>query len=83
MDTDEVLVIQNRVLVLTGRINEFDGKILTLVSSILTEVVLDSRVVGIDKVAVDVLYRQRAFACGDVVVVVSWVSLGSIICRIE
>ena len=63
MDPDEMLAIKYRILVLSGRINDLDRKVLVLVPDNFGECVLYRRVVRVDKVAINILNRQGALAC--------------------
>ena len=63
MYPDEVLAVEDGVLVLPRRIDDLDRKVMVLIANHLAESVLDGGVVGIDEVAVDILYSERALAC--------------------
>ena len=63
MDSDAVLALQNTVLVLSSCINNLGREILAFVFDHCAKGVLDGRVVGFDKVVLDVLDSQRGFAC--------------------
>lgn len=62
MDPNKVLAVQNRVLVLAGRIDDLQPKVLVPISNHFAECVFDRGVVGIDEMAVDVLDCEGAFA---------------------
>jgi hypothetical protein len=66
MYANEVLAIEDRVLILAGRINNLYRKILVLVPNDFAERILDGRIVGVDEVAVDELDCQRAFAYSSI-----------------
>ena len=55
MDANEVLAIEDRVLILPGRINDLYREVLVFVPDDFAEGVLDGRVVRVDEVAVDEL----------------------------
>ena len=55
MYANEVLAVQDGVLVLARRIDDLSSKVLIPVAYDFAEGVLDSGVIGIDKVAIDVL----------------------------
>lgn len=55
MNADEVLGVENAVLVLASSVDHLYGEVMVAVADNLAESVLDGRVVGIDKVAVDIL----------------------------
>ena len=59
MYPDEMFRVEDAVLVLARCINNFGGKILSLVPDRLAERVFDSRIVAIDKVSIDKLYSER------------------------
>lgn len=63
MNADEVFGVENAVLVLAGGVDHLDGKVMLAVADDFAESVLDSRVVGVDKVAVNVLHCEGGFAC--------------------
>lgn len=63
MDANEVLAIKDGVFILTSGIDDLDGEILVAIADDLTEGVFDGRVIGVDEVAIDVLYGKRGFAC--------------------
>ena len=65
MNANEVLAVEDGVLVLAGRIDHLDGKVLVPIANDLAEGVFDGGVVRVDKVAVDVLHSQRALADGS------------------
>jgi hypothetical protein len=48
---------------LTSGIDNLRRKVLVLISNHLAKCVLNSRIVAIDKVAIDELHRQTGFAC--------------------
>lgn len=58
MNTNKVLAIKNRVFILSGRVDDFDGKVLVAILDDFAKSVFNGGVVGIDKVAVDVLDCQ-------------------------
>lgn len=62
MNADKVFRIENRVFILAGGIDDFDGEVLVLQTDDFAEGVLDGGVVGVDEVAVDVLDREGGFA---------------------
>ena len=61
VDADEVLVVEDGVFVLAGRVDDFHRVVMVLVVDNLAERVFDGRVVGVDKVTVDILDRKGAF----------------------
>lgn len=63
VNADKVLVVENRVFILARGVDDFHGKVLVAVADDLAERVLDGGVVRVDKMAIDVLHRQRALAC--------------------
>lgn len=63
MYSNKVLIVENRVFILAGSVDDLHGKVLVSVPDDLAERVLDCGVVGVDKVAIDVLHGQRALAC--------------------
>ena len=67
VDANEVLGVEDAVFVLAGGVDHLDGKVMVAVADDLAESVLDGRVVGVDKVAVDVLHCEGGFACARVV----------------
>ena len=67
VDTNEVLRVENAVFILASGVDHLDGKVMVAVADDLAESVFDGRVVGVDKVAVDVLHCERGFACARVV----------------
>ena len=69
VDANEVLGVENAVFILAGGVDHLDGKVMVAVADDLAESVLDGRVVGVDKVAVDVLHCEGGFACARVVIV--------------
>ena len=58
MYANEMLAVQDGVLVLARRIDDLSSKVLIPVAYDFAEGVLDGWVVGVDKVAVDVLYGE-------------------------
>ena len=62
MNADKVFRIENRVFILAGGVDDFDGKVLVLQTDDFAEGVFDGGVVGVDEVAVDVLDREGGFA---------------------
>ena len=66
MYSNEMLAIEDRVLVLAGRIDNLYSEILVLVPNDFAECILNGRVVGVDKVVVDKLDCQRTLACSSV-----------------
>ena len=69
VDANEVLGVEDAVFILAGGVDHLDGKVMVAVADDLAESVLDGRVVGVDKVAVDVLHCEGGFACARVVFV--------------
>lgn len=67
VDADEVLGVEDAVFILAGGVDHLDGKVMVAVADDLAESVLDGRVVGVDKMAVDVLHCEGGFACARVV----------------
>lgn len=62
MDSDKVLAVQDGVLILAGGIDDLHTKFLVPMLDDFAERVLDGGVVGIDKVAVDILDGEGGFA---------------------
>lgn len=58
-----MLAVEDGVLVLPGRVDDFGEVVLVLVTDCLGESVFDRGVVAIYEVSVDELHRQRRFAC--------------------
>lgn len=69
VDANEVLGVEDAVFILAGGVDHLDGKVMVAVADDLAESVFDGRVVGVDKVAVDVLHCEGGFACARVVLV--------------
>lgn len=67
VDTNEVLGVEDAVFILASGVDHLDGKVMVAVADDLAESVFDGRVVGVDKVAVDVLHCEGGFACARVV----------------
>lgn len=65
VDADEVFGVEDAVFVLAGGVDHLDGEIMVSVADDLAEGVLDGRVVGVDKVAVDILHGEGGFAWGN------------------
>lgn len=63
MCTNEMLIVQNGVFVLSGRVDELNSVVLALIPDNLTKVVLDRWIVGVDKMALNVLDSEGALAC--------------------
>jgi hypothetical protein len=66
MYANEMLAIEDGVLILAGRINNLYREVLVLVPDNFAERILDSWVIGVDKVVVDELDCQRTLACSSV-----------------
>lgn len=62
MDSDKVLAVQDGVLILAGSIDDLHTEFLVPMLDDFAERVLDGGVVGIDKVAVDILDGEGGFA---------------------
>lgn len=62
MNANEVLGVENAVLVLACCVDHLNGKVMVTVADDLAERVLDSRVVRVDEVTVDILDREGGFA---------------------
>lgn len=56
MDPNEVLAVQDAVLVLARRVDDLYAEVVVAVPDHFAECVLDRGVIGVDEVAVDVLY---------------------------
>ncbi len=69
VDADEVLAVEDRVLVLARRVDDFGREVLVAVADHFAEGVFYRGVVGVDEVAVDVADREGGFAWG-------WVGVG-------
>lgn len=63
VNSNKVLVVENCVFVLASSVDDLHGKVLVPIPDDFAEGVLDGGVVGVDKVAIDILDRQRALAC--------------------
>ena len=61
--SNEMLAVEYGILILASSINDLDSEVLILVPNNFAEGVFDCWIVGVDKVAVDVLYCKRALAC--------------------
>ena len=67
VDADKVLRVEDAVLVLAGRVDDFRRIVLPLVPDLFAEGVLDGRVVALDKVPVDVAHGEGGFACWNLI----------------
>lgn len=55
---------ERKIMYLASGIDDLCCKVLILVPDHLAEGILDSRIIAIDKVAVDELHRETRLACG-------------------
>lgn len=63
MNPNKVLVVEYRVFILSRRVDDLHRKVLVSVADDLAECVFNGGVVGVDKVAIDVLNGQGTLAC--------------------
>ena len=64
VDANEVFGVEDAVLVLAGGVDHLDGEVMVAVADDFAKGVLDGWVVGVDKVAVDILDCEGGFAWG-------------------
>lgn len=62
MYPDKVLGVQYTIFILAGRVNNFGGIVLSLVSNRLAKSILNRRIVAIHKMPIDELDGKRGFS---------------------